>query len=76
MTKDGRAVAIFDHDYPHLGVGKAIPHGIYDVKLNEGYVSIGNSHETAEFVVDNLCWWWESVGQYEYREATRILILC
>lgn len=76
LTKDGKAIPVFDHDYPFLGVGKAIPHGIYDLKLNEGYLSIGNSHETAEFVVDNLEWWWENFGKYEYREAPRILILC
>lgn len=76
LTEGKKAVEVFDHDYPHLGVGKAIPHGIYDVKLNEGYLSLGNSHETAEFVVDNLQWWWENVGKYEYRRATRILILC
>ena len=76
LTKGGRAVAVFDHDYPYLGEGRAIPHGIYDLKLNEGYLSLGNSHETAEFVVDNLEWWWERVGKYEYPKATGILILC
>jgi len=76
LTKGAKAVAVFDHDYPHLGVGKAIPHGIYDLKLNQGYLSLGNSYETAEFVVDNLEWWWESIGKFEYPKATRILILC
>lgn len=76
LTKADEPIQTFDHDYPSLGVGKAIPHGIYDVKLNEGYLSLGNSHETAEFVVDNIEWWWENYGQYEYPQATRILILC
>ena len=76
LTKGAEAIAVFDHDYPHLGTGKAIPHGIYDVKLNEGYVTLGNSHETAAFVVDNVEWWWESFGKYEYPKARRILILC
>ncbi|MBA3692363.1 MAG: ISAzo13 family transposase [Acidobacteria bacterium] len=76
LTKGDEPVSVFDHDYPHLGTGKAIPHGIYDLKLNEGYLSLGNSHETAEFVVDNLEWWWETYGKYEYRKAARILILC
>lgn len=76
LTNGKKAVEVFDHDYPHLGVGKAIPHGIYDLKLNEGYLSLGNSHETAEFVVDNLEWWWENFGKFEYPKATRILILC
>ena len=76
LTKGEKAVEVFDHDYPPLGTGKVIPHGIYDLKLNEGYLSLGSLHETAEFVVDNLEWWWKNVGKYEYRQATRILILC
>ena len=76
LTKGAEAVPVFDHDYPYLAGGKVIPHGIYDVKLNEGYLSLGNSHETAQFVVDNIEWWWENFGQYEYPHATRILLLC
>jgi hypothetical protein len=76
LTKGDEAIEVLDHDYPYLGTGKAIPHGIYDVKLNEGYLSLGNSHETAEFVIDNLQWWWENFGKFEYPKATRILILC
>ena len=76
VTKGEEPIPVYDHDYSYLGTGKVIPHGIYDLKLNEGYLSIGNSHETAEFVVDNLEWWWETVGKYEYPQATRILILC
>jgi hypothetical protein len=76
LTKGNNAVTVFDHDYPYLGTGKVIPHGVYDIKLNEGYLSLGNSHETAEFVVDNLEWWWENFGKFEYPKATRILILC
>jgi Rhodopirellula transposase DDE domain len=67
---------VFDHDYPFLATGKAIPHGIFDVKLNEGYISIGNSHETAAFVVDNIEWWWQEFGKMLYPNATYILILC
>jgi len=76
FTKGRKAVEVFDHDYPYLGTGKVIPHGIYDLKLNQGYLSLGNSHETAQFVVDNLEWWWERFGKAEYPQATRILILC
>ncbi len=76
LCKGDKGVEVYDHDYPYLATGKAIPHGIYDVKLNEGYLSLGNSHETAAFVVDNVAWWWEHYGQYQYPRATRILILC
>lgn len=67
---------VYDRDYPYLATGKAIPHGIFDVKRNEGYLSLGHSHETADFVVDNLAWWWDTYGQDLYPHATRILILC
>lgn len=75
LSQDG-PVEVFDHDYPHLATGRAIPHGIYDVKANQGYVSLGQAHETARFVVDNLEWWWEHYGQDLYSNATTILILC
>ncbi len=76
LSQAEKGVEVYDHDYPYLGTGKVIPHGIYDVKINEGYLSLGKSHETAEFVVDNLEWWWETFGKYLYLKATRILILC
>jgi hypothetical protein len=35
-------------DFPSDARGKAIPYGIYDVQNNEGCITIGVSHETAE----------------------------
>ncbi|QZE14096.1 ISAzo13 family transposase [Halosquirtibacter laminarini] len=67
---------VYDHDYSYLTTGKAIPHGIYDIKHNNDYMSIGDSHETAEFVIENLLWWWNNFGVYNYPEVTQILILC
>lgn len=76
LSKDGLVPAVYDHDYSFLATGKAIPHGIFDTKLNKGYISLGNSHETAAFIIDNLDWWWQNYGQYDYPNATNILILC
>lgn len=67
---------VYDHDYSHLSQGKVVPHGIYDLQLNEGYISIGGSHETASFIKDNLLWWWDSFGVHHYPDAKNILILC
>jgi hypothetical protein len=53
-----KAINVYDHDYEHLSEGKVIPHGIYDLQANKGYISIGSSSETADFVMDNLLWWW------------------
>jgi Rhodopirellula transposase DDE domain len=70
------AVEVFDHDFGHLSTGIVIPHGIYDLQRNEGYVSIGMNHETAEFTKDNLLWWWDNFGIHYYPDARFILILC
>lgn len=67
---------VYDHDYEHLSEGKVIPHGIYDMQANKGYVSIGSSSETADFIVDNLLWWWEEYGIHQYSNAKNILLLC
>ena len=67
---------VFDHDYDYLAEGKVIPHGIYDLQANKGFISIGNSHETARFIIDNLRWWWYEYGIHQYPMAKNILILC
>lgn len=69
-------VKVFDHDYHYLGQGAVIPHGIYDLQKNEAYMSIGNSHETAAFIIDNLLWWWDNYGIHYYPGAKAVLILC
>jgi hypothetical protein len=71
-----QAVRVYDHDYEHLSEGKVIPHGIYDLQANRGYISIGSSSETADFVVDNLLWWWREYGIHQYPDAKNILLLC
>ena len=69
-------IDVYDHDYSYLSEGKVIPHGIYDLQRNEGYISIGSSHETAQFIKDNLLWWWDNFGIHHYPNAKSILILC
>lgn len=69
-------INVYDHDYRHLSKGKIIPHGIYDLARNQGFISIGNSHETADFIKDNLLWWWDNFGIHHYPKAKSILIFC
>lgn len=69
-------IKVFDHDYDYLATGKVIPHGIYDLQQNKGYITIGNSHETAEFIADNLLWWWDNYGIHQYPDTKNILIFC
>jgi len=46
------------------------------MQANKGYLSIGGSSETADFIVDNLLWWWEEYGIHQYPDAKNILLLC
>ncbi len=76
LSKEGNVPAVNDHDFAYLATGKAIPQGIFDLKDNKGYITLGNSHETAPFVIDNLDWWWQNYGQFQYENASTILLLC
>jgi Rhodopirellula transposase DDE domain len=75
LLKDDK-IDVFDHDYPNLAAERANPHGIYDIKQNIGYMTVGNSAETADFVVDNIEYWWITYGIHNYPDATRLLIFC
>lgn len=66
----------FDHDFPSFADGVVIPHGLYDLKRNLGYVHLGTSHDTSEFACDSLFHWWEDHGQAAYPQATSLLLLC
>jgi len=66
----------YDHDFTSLAQGVVIPHGLYDLKQNIGYIHLGTSKETSEFACDCLRNWWYHQGQYDYPRATSILLLC
>jgi hypothetical protein len=53
----------------------AVPFGIYDVAQNIGYVTVGISHNTAEFAVNCLVDWWKLYGRAAYAHADSVLIL-
>jgi hypothetical protein len=62
------------YDFPHLGVGPAIPYGAYDQQRNEGFVNVGISHDTAEFAVESVRRWWRWIGRRRYPQAQRLLL--
>ena len=35
-------IEVLDHDFPSLADGVAIPHGVYDMKKNVGYINNWN----------------------------------
>lgn len=71
-----KPIEVLDHDFPSLATGRVIPHGIYDLKTNQGYINIGTSHDTSEFACDCLRQWWQAVGKDQYPQADSVLILC
>jgi hypothetical protein len=62
------------HDFMDKALGKAIPHGIYDIGANAGWVTVGIDNDTAEFAVNSLRLWWEKMGHSRYPKATCVLI--
>lgn len=68
-------IASYDHDFPNLSTGIAIPHGIFDLKKNTAHINIGTSYETSEFACDSLKKWWLERGKLDYPNATSILML-
>jgi hypothetical protein len=70
----GQPVEVNVYDFPHLGVGPAIPYGAYDQQRNEGFVNVGISHDTAEFAVESVRRWWRWIGRRSYPKATRLLL--
>jgi hypothetical protein len=69
-------IRVFDHDFAEFAQGVVLPHGIYDLKLNRGYIHLGTSHDTSEFACDSLRDWWERFGRAAYPGAESILVLC
>lgn len=69
-------IRTFDHDFPSFAEGVAIPHGIYDLKRNRGYVHLGTSFDTSEFACDGLADWWRRFGRKQYSQAESLLLLC
>jgi hypothetical protein len=65
-----------DHDFVSMGDGWLIPHGLYDVGRNEGFVNLNTSHDTSEMACDSIATWWEKHGRLRYPGGKRLLLLC
>jgi len=70
-----KTVEVYDHDFPSLAEGVAVPHTLYDIKRNEAYVNIGTCRDASEFSCDSIRHWWNTYGSLYYSLATSILLL-
>jgi hypothetical protein len=72
--KKGEPIAVRMHDFADPALGKVIPYGVYDVGRNEGWVSVGISHDTAQFAAEAIRRWWGQLGQRAYPAPPQLLI--
>jgi hypothetical protein len=62
------------HDFPDPELGKVIPYGVFDLSRNEGWVSVGIDHDTAQFAAQAIARWWHKMGSKRYPGAAALLI--
>ena len=70
----GEPLPVRVHDFLDPALGKAIPYGVYDLANNEGWVSVGIDHDTAEFAANAIRLWWTRMGRHRFPRARRLLI--
>jgi DDE family transposase len=70
----GKPLKVQVHDFQDPELGKAIPYGVYDLKHNEAWVSVGIDHDTAEFAAAAIGRWWTKMGKKRYPRAHQLMI--
>lgn len=70
----GEPTRVKTHDFVDKELGRAVPYGIYDIGNNEGWVSVGDTADTATFAVEAIRRWWYSMGMVRFPDATKLLI--
>jgi hypothetical protein len=81
FKRDGRVYCTsspraLDHDFETFSGGTIVPHGIYDIAHDTGYLSIGTSHDTSEFVCENIERVWNRHMKHLYPDAGMLVVLC
>ncbi|HVP11519.1 MAG TPA: ISAzo13 family transposase [Phycisphaerae bacterium] len=72
--RQGRRRRVNGHDFQDPVLGKIIPYGVYDVTDNSGWVSVGVTHDTAQFAVNAIRRWLETMGRQRYPAAKQVMI--
>jgi transposase len=70
----GKPRRVRTHDFRDEALGHAIPFGVFDVSQNEGWVSVGIDHNTAEFAAASILRWWRDMGHPAYPHANSLLV--
>jgi hypothetical protein len=72
--RHGQPEEVRAKDFADKELGKVTPEGVYDLARNEGWVSVGIDHDTAEFAGESLRRWWQCMGSRVYRHARELLV--
>ena len=70
----GQPVEVRSKDFVDKRLGKGIPYGVYDLTANNGWVSVGIDHDTAQFAAESLHRWWQQMGSRVYPAANALLV--
>jgi DDE family transposase len=70
----GKPEEVRTHDFLDKTLGKAIPYGVYDMVNNQGWVSVGIDHDTAQFATASIRRWWREMGEDCFPKAKELLI--
>ncbi|MFV2074294.1 MAG: ISAzo13 family transposase, partial [Thermoanaerobaculales bacterium] len=70
----GKPPEVRVYDFIDKELGKVAPYGVYDLANNLGWVSVGVSHDTAEFAVRTIARWWRRLGRRRFPGARSLLI--
>jgi hypothetical protein len=70
----GQPRRVKSKDFPDTVLGKVAPYGVYDQTMNEGWVNVGITHDTADFAVESIRRWWYRMGHQVYLEARELLV--
>jgi len=71
---EGEPEEVRVHDFLDKTLGKAVPYGVYDMANNQGWVSVGIDHDTAQFATNSIRRWWREMGQRRFPKASELLI--
>jgi len=70
----GNPLKVNTYDFADKKLGKVAPYGVYDIAQNKGWVNVGISKDTAEFAVESIRRWWNTMGSAIYADTDRLLI--
>ncbi len=70
----GKPIEVNVYDFINKELGKAVPYGVYEILRNKGWVSVGVSSDTAQFAVESIRRWWNTMGKSAYPNATKLYI--